>query len=89
MNRPLALACASLLAGVVLSVTASAQPADLSTFRWSHSEATPTKIQASFRDDRDGRRTQQLVDRVHAVRTHRAWRCPPFALPAPGRFASP
>jgi hypothetical protein len=56
MKRPLALACASLLAGAVLSVTASAQPANLIHFSLEPQRGDATKIRASFRDDRDGRR---------------------------------
>jgi hypothetical protein len=56
MNRPLALACATLLTGAVLSVTASAQPADLIHFSLEPQRGDATKIHASFSDGRDGRR---------------------------------
>jgi hypothetical protein len=55
MNRPLALACASLLGVAALSVTAAAQPTDTIRFSLEPERGDAARIHASFRNDRDGR----------------------------------
>ena len=55
MNRPLALACSSLLAVAALSVTARAQPSDAIRFSLDAESGGPGKIQGTFRSNRDGR----------------------------------
>src|SRR3954469_21770383 len=57
MNRPLALACASLIAVAAISVTAWAQPADVIHFSLAPDHGDATKIRATF--DRDGGRHRQ------------------------------
>lgn len=56
MNRPFALACASLLSVAALSVTAAAQPSDVIRFSLEPERGDAARIHANFRDDRDGRR---------------------------------
>lgn len=56
MNRPIALACASVLAAATLSMTAAAQSAELIHFSLEPERGTPAKIRASLRDDRNGHR---------------------------------
>jgi len=55
MNRPLALACSSLLAVAALSMTARAQPSDAIHFSLDAESSGPGKIQGTFRKDRDDR----------------------------------
>ena len=55
MNRPLALACASIFAVAAIAVTATAQPAQPIRFSLAPETDNPGKIQATFRTDRDGR----------------------------------
>ena len=56
MNRPLALACASLLSVAALSVTAAAQPPEVIPFSLEPERGDAARIHANFRDERDGRR---------------------------------
>ena len=56
MNRPFALACASLLSVAALSVTAAAQPSEVIRFSLEPERDDAARIHANFRDDRDGRR---------------------------------
>src|SRR4051812_9445287 len=55
MNRPLALACASLLTLATFSVTAAAQSADTIHFSLEPERSDSAKIHASFRSDDDAR----------------------------------
>lgn len=56
MNRPLALACASVLTIVTLSATAAAQAPDWIRFSLEPQRGDPSKIQADFRDGGNAKR---------------------------------
>lgn len=55
MNRPLAFVCALLVAFVTVSSACMAKPADWVHFTLEQQRGNPAKIQASFRQDKNGR----------------------------------